>query len=127
MQKNCFCRTTTLLFDSKSDAFSQQKHCFFCLKISHQKPLFIKNHAESTLISHNNNSFWLPIYHQKPSHLTTISFQPLAFYIHKSNAFVATLTPFVFLFHSPPKERRGKNVTKTTSNGNQPHFLQKIK
>lgn len=57
MQKDCFCRTTTLLFDSKSDAFSQQKHCFFCLKISHQKPLFIKNHAESTLISHNNNSF----------------------------------------------------------------------
>ena len=57
MQKDCFCRAITLFLGSKSDAFSQQKYCFFCLKISHQKPLFIKNHAESTLISHNNNSF----------------------------------------------------------------------
>ena len=32
MQKDCFCRAITLPFVSKSDAFSQQKHCLFCLK-----------------------------------------------------------------------------------------------
>ena len=127
MQKNCFCRAIALLFNSKSDAFSEQKHCFFCRKSSHPKPLFIRNHAESTIISHNNNSFRSPIYPQKPPHLTSISFQLLSFYIHKSNTFASSPTPFAFPFHSPHKERRGKNTIKITSNGNQPHFLQNIK
>lgn len=81
----------------------------------------MKKNAETTPFSHNNNSFRSPIYHQKPFHLTSISFQLLSFYIHKSNAFASSPTPFAFPFHSPQKEKRGKNVTKITSNGNQPY------
>lgn len=35
MQKDRFCLAIALLLGSKSDAFSEQKHCFFCRKSSH--------------------------------------------------------------------------------------------
>ena len=72
----------------------------------------MRKNAETNPFSNNKYSFRSSIYHQKPSHITSISFQLLPFYIHKSNAFVATLTPFAFLFHSPQKERRGKTSQK---------------
>ena len=83
----------------------------------------MRKNAETNPFSNNKYSFRSSIYHQKPSHLTSISFQPLSFYIHKSNAFASTLILFAFLFHSPQKEIRSKNGTKTTSNSNQPFHL----
>lgn len=72
----------------------------------------MRKNAETNPFSNNKYSFRSSIYHQKPSHLTSISFQPLSFYIHKSNAFASTLILFAFLFHSPQKERRGKTSQK---------------
>lgn len=72
----------------------------------------MRKNAETNPFSNNKYSFRSSIYHQKPSHLTSVSFQPLSFYIHKSNAFASTLILFAFLFHSPQKERRGKTSLK---------------
>lgn len=57
MQKNCFCRAITLLFDSKSDAFHNKNTAFSASNHPTKKPLFIEKNAEITLTSHKNCFF----------------------------------------------------------------------